>query len=112
MAATLWECVTNPAFVHDSPVAVSAEALGFPESQHDELARSVSSAFAQHMALDELHERGVGVGGAFPEFAALVDKQIADRRNAAAPTDDLLTKIMETEIDGRRLSDLHRVPSS
>ncbi len=49
-------------------------------------------------------ERGEGFAGAHPEFATYVDDLVADRR--AAPRDDFVTRLLQTEVDGRRLTDL------
>jgi hypothetical protein len=51
-------------------------------------------------------ERGTGLGGAFPEFSAYIDRQIAQRRTAADPPDDFVTRLIQTEVEGRRLGDV------
>jgi hypothetical protein len=50
------------------------------------------------------NERGVGLAGAHPEFAAYIDAIIADRR--ANPREDFVTRLITREIDGRRLGDV------
>lgn len=50
------------------------------------------------------NERGVGLPGAHPEFTAYVDALIAARR--AEPTDDFVTRLLQTEIEGRALTDV------
>jgi cytochrome P450 len=50
------------------------------------------------------NERGVGLPGAHPEFATYVDALIAARRND--PRDDFITRLLEAEVDGRRLTDV------
>jgi cytochrome P450 len=50
------------------------------------------------------NDRGEGLAAAHPEFAAYVDALVADRR--AAPRDDFVTRLLEAEVDGRRLSDV------
>lgn len=50
------------------------------------------------------NERGVGLPGAHPEFTAYVDGLIADRR--ARPTDDFISRLLRTEVDGRVLTDV------
>jgi cytochrome P450 len=50
------------------------------------------------------NERGEGLVGAHPEFAAYVDALVAERR--AAPRDDFVTRLLEAEVDGRRLTDV------
>lgn len=50
------------------------------------------------------NERGEGFAGAHPEFTAYVDALIAARR--ADPQDDFVTRLLQTEIDGRGLTDI------
>ena len=50
--------------------------------------------------------RGEGLAGAHPEFAGYVDAMIASRRNDPNPPDDFTTRLLKTEVDGLRLSDL------
>jgi len=50
------------------------------------------------------NERGEGFAGAHPEFAAYVDDLITARR--AEPRDDFITRLVHTEVDGRRLTDV------
>ncbi len=50
------------------------------------------------------NERGEGIAGAHPEFVAYVDALIAARR--AEPQDDFITRLLATEVDGRRLTDI------
>ena len=50
--------------------------------------------------------RGVGLAGAFPEFSAYIDRQIAERRSALSPPEDFVTRLIQTEVDGRRLEDV------
>ncbi len=50
------------------------------------------------------NDRGDGLAGAHPEFAAYVDALVAERR--ARPRDDFVTRLLEAEVDGRRLTDV------
>jgi len=50
------------------------------------------------------NERGEGLAGAHPEFAAYVDAIIADRR--AAPRDDFVSRLITREVEGRTLTDI------
>jgi cytochrome P450 len=50
------------------------------------------------------NERGVGLPGAHPEFTAYIDALIAARR--AEPRDDFISRLLQTEIDGRALTDV------
>lgn len=44
------------------------------------------------------------MAGAHPEFTAYIDGEIAARR--AQPRDDFMTRLLQTEVDGRRLTDV------
>ena len=52
------------------------------------------------------NERGEGLAGAHPEFTAYVDAMIAARRADPDPPMDFTTRLLQTEIDGVRLSDV------
>jgi cytochrome P450 family 142 subfamily A polypeptide 1 len=51
-------------------------------------------------------ERGEGFGGGHPEFAAYVDALIADRRETGELHDDLVSRLLVTEVGGLRLTDI------
>jgi cytochrome P450 len=50
------------------------------------------------------NERGEGLAGAHPEFVHYVDALIASRR--AEPRDDFITRLISTDVQGRRLTDV------
>jgi cytochrome P450 len=50
------------------------------------------------------NERGEGLPGAHPEFSDYVDALIAARRDV--PRDDFITRLLQAEVDGRRLTDV------
>jgi len=50
--------------------------------------------------------RGEGLAGAFPEFSGYIDRQIAERRASPNPPEDFITRLIQTEVDGRRLEDV------
>ena len=91
------------------PTAVAGHALGIPDEHHDQISRWCHDLLHSTWPQTNATERGVGIGGAFPEFAALLDGLIAERRalGDAAP-DDLLTRMVQAQgDDGWRLSDVH-----
>jgi cytochrome P450 len=88
------------------PAAVTLHVLGIPGG---DIARVAAWGFELlHSTWPETNrtERGVGLGGAFPELAAFLDAQIALRRARADPPDDLIARMTRAEAGGRRLSDL------
>jgi cytochrome P450 len=96
------DLLTN--YVMPVPNTVIAHLLGAPPEDYwrwatwsDEV---VQGTYPTHFR----NERGVGFAGAHPEFAEYVDAQIAARR--AEPSDDFMSRLLATEVDGRRLTDL------
>jgi hypothetical protein len=88
------------------PAAVTLHVLGVPTG---EIAQVAAWGFELlHSTWPETNrtERGVGLGGAFPELAGFLDEQIAWRRERSDPPDDLITRMTRAEADGASLSDL------
>ena len=82
------------------PSTVIAEVLGVPAKDvprfaqwSDELLQRITEA-GPSPRMGDLH----------PEFAGYVDAQIEDRLSATEPPDDLVTRMLLTEVDGERLS--------
>lgn len=88
------------------PTSVIAVLLGAP-SEDFHLWGEWSDEVVQgdYPRLNRNH-RGEGFGGAHPEFAAYVDEMIAARKRDPNPPDDFTTRMLRTEVDGLRLSDL------
>src|SRR4051812_41455593 len=90
------------------PGAVTGHSLGLPEDELDRVSHLCNellhSTWPQMNATDD----GVGIAGAFPELASIVDDAIAEHRAMGddAP-DDLLTRMIRAEADGQRLDDVH-----
>jgi cytochrome P450 len=88
------------------PAAVTLHVLGIPTG---DIAQVAAWGFELlHSTWPETNrtQRGVGLGGAFPELAAFLDDQIALRRKRADPPDDLIARMTRAEAGGRVLSDL------
>jgi len=88
------------------PAAVTLHVLGIPS---DDIAQVAAWGFELlHSTWPETNrtERGVGLGGAFPELAGFLDAQVALRRRSADPPDDLITRMTRAEADGHKLSDV------
>src|SRR5271156_6613660 len=49
---------------------------------------------------------GEGLAGVAPEFTAYLDAMIGERKASADPPDDFVTRLITTEVDGERLTDL------
>ena len=83
------------------PAAVIARVLGVPREDHARFARWSDELLERQGESDQEH---TGMAGAHPEFAAYVDRGIAARLGSAAPPDDVVTRLLLTEIEGERLS--------
>ncbi len=88
------------------PTSVIAVLLGAPREDYrlwgewsDEVVQGDYPRFNRNA-------RGEGLAGAHPEFAGYVDAMIAARRANQNPPDDFTTRLMKTEVDGIRLTDL------
>jgi cytochrome P450 len=88
------------ALVDPIPTRVMAFVFGIPEEDADLFGRMS----------DELLERqfqlaGAGIGGVHAEFTGYVERLIADRRQRTDRPDDVITRLIEADIDGEPLSD-------
>ena len=93
-----------PAVTHPIPARVSAHFIGIPERDYERFARWSNEVATSRWITDNRNERGEGLEGAHPEFAAYIDQIAEERRQAASPPDDLVTRLVHTEIGGDRLS--------
>ena len=91
-------------YVVPVPTTVIAHLLGAPPEDYTRWAAWSDEVVQGTYPTKNANERGVGFAGAHPEFAAYVDALIAARR--AEPRDDFITRLVQTEVDGRRLTDL------
>ena len=91
-------------YVVPVPTTVIAHLLGAPPEDYTRWAAWSDEVVQGTYPTKNANERGEGFAGAHPEFAAYVDALIAARR--AEPRDDFITRLVQTEVDGRRLTDL------
>jgi len=90
------------------PVAVAGHALGIPEPMHDDMQRWCDELLHSTWPTMGRTERGEGIEGAFPEFAAAIDSLIAERRDAGGEPADLLGVMVQTRADdGWRIPEQH-----
>lgn len=88
------------------PPAVTAHMLGIPTEHIERVGQWGFELLHSDWPQWNRTERGEGLGGAFPEFAAFLDEQIALRRDAANPPDDMLARMTRAEVEGQKLSSL------
>ena len=96
-------------YVTPIPATVIAHLLGADPSDHPRFAEWSDVVVQSTYATKNRREDGVdneGLAGVAPEFVAHLDGMIAERRSASEPPDDFITRLMHTEVDGERLTDL------
>ncbi len=112
------ECELVCAYVDPIPTTVIAHVLGIPTGDWQQFKRwsdDVVEGLDSRAVRDQ--ERVASLSQRHPQFAAYLDEQIAQRHAAAElsgqhdpgrhhPADDIITRFIQTEIDGERLSDV------
>ena len=88
------------------PTAVIAHLLGVPPGDWPLWAHWSDEVVQGDYPAKNRTARGEGLAGGHPEFAEYIDREIARRRAAADPPDDFMTRLLRTEVDGARLSDV------
>ncbi len=91
-------------YVMPVPNNVIAHLLGAPPEDFRRWAEWSDEVVQGTYPTKNRNERGEGLAGAHPEFVAYVDALIAERRER--PTEDFITRLVSTEVDGRRLTDI------
>jgi len=82
---------------------VSFHLLGFPLEDSERIVEWVRELLHSDWPALNRTERGQGLEGAFPEFAAYLDGLVDRRRKKAAP-EDLVARLVRSRLDGEPLS--------
>lgn len=91
-------------FAAPIPINVMAEMLGVPRADWP-LFRMWSDEVVQGEYVNKNRTaRGEGFGGGHPEFSAYVDEIIRERTVSGDRHDDMVTRLIYTEVDGLRLT--------
>jgi cytochrome P450 len=93
-------------FVAPVPINVIAYLVGVPRSDWAMFRTWSDDVVEGTYPTKNRTERGEGLAGGHPEFAAYIDAHIAERRRTGERPDDLVSKLIETEFDGQRLTDV------
>jgi cytochrome P450 len=97
-----------PAFTVPLPNRVTVHLLGFPAEDADTIASWAGELMVSEFPRTNRTERGEGFAGAFPEFAGYIDEKIERRigelERDEQPPDDVLTRLVQLEVDGARLT--------
>ena len=88
------------------PVNVISHLIGVPPADWEHFRRWSDEVVHGTYPTKYRNERGSGLAGAHPEFTEYVDALVAARRVDSARPDDLVTRLLETAIDGYRLTDV------
>jgi cytochrome P450 len=91
-------------YVIPVPNNVIAHLLGAPPSDYRLWAEWSDEVVTGTYPTLYRNDRGEGLEGAHPEFTAYIDAAVAERRKQ--PRDDFMTRLLQTEVDGRRLTDV------
>lgn len=96
-------------YVTPIPATVIAHLLGVDPADHARFAEwsdlVVQSSYAtKNRRIDG--DDGEGLAGVAPDFTGYLDVMIAERKAMADPPDDFVTRLLTTEVDGIRLTDL------
>jgi cytochrome P450 len=91
------------------PGSVAAHELGIPDDMHDQMMDWCNELLHSTWPTHGYTERGEGIAGAFPEFAAALDELIAMRRTPTpeGPKDLLALMVQTVDDDGWHLSEQH-----
>lgn len=91
------------------PGSVAAHELGLPDEIHDQVMEWCNELLHSTWPALGKTDRGEGIAQAFPELTAVLDEQIAARREgSAADAEDLLAIMVRSEdTDGWRLPEQH-----
>jgi cytochrome P450 len=91
------------------PGSVAAHELGLPDDIHDQVMDWCNELLHSTWPSLGKTDRGEGIAGAFPEFAAVIDAAIAERRDPQpdAPRDLLALMVQTVDADGWRIDEQH-----
>ena len=86
------------------PTSAIAHLLGAPPEDYEKWGRWSDEVVQSDYPRLNRTERGDGLAGGHPEFAAYVDRLIEEHRVADPAPDDFITRLLQTEVDGVRLN--------
>ena len=96
-------------YVAPIPATVIAHLLGADPADHAKFTEWSDVVVQSTYATKNRRDDGIdneGLAGVAPDFVAHLDGMIAERRAAAEPPDDFITRLLHTEVGGERLTDL------
>lgn len=88
------------------PTSIIAHLLGAPPKDWSLWAAWSDEVVGGDYPAKNRTARGEGLAGGHPEFARYIDNMISERRSQSDPPPDFITRLLQTEVDGDRLSDI------
>ena len=82
------------------PSTVIAQMLGVPTADQERF-----RIWSDELLAAQGRDNTAGLAELHPEFGAYIQALIDARRGAAEPPDDIVTRLIQTEVEGERLSD-------
>ena len=89
-----------PALVDPIPARAMAFTFGISDQDADTFRRMSDEMIGKQSGVASR-----GIGALHPEFTQLVESIIAERRKLADPPDDVITRLLQADIEGEPLSD-------
>ena len=93
-------------FITPVPINVISHLIGVPAEDWEQFHAWTDEVVLGDYPRTNRNERGEGLAGAHPEFCAYIDALIAERRASDEAPDDLVTRLITTEIESHRLTDV------
>jgi cytochrome P450 len=87
------------------PTQVTVHVLGLPVDDSPKLAHWAEELLESDWPASNRTERGEGLDGAFPEYAAYIDRHVALRRGSPDPPDDPIGELVRKQVFDRPISD-------
>ena len=87
-------------FITPVPINVISHLTGVPAEDWEQFHAWTDEVVLGDYPRTNRNERGEGLAGAHPEFCAYIDALIAERRASDEAPDDLVTRLITTEIEG------------
>jgi cytochrome P450 len=88
-------------FARRIPSAVIAEVLGIPSDRVDDFARWSDEILERQGQEDRVNDP---IASLHPEFTDYLEGQIQQRIDSKSPPNDMITRLLQAEVDGERLS--------
>ena len=88
-------------FARRIPSAVIAEVLGIPNDRIDDFARWSDEVLQRQSQSDGIN---APIADLHPEFSSYLEARIDERMASASPPNDMITRLLQAEVDGERLT--------